>query len=119
MAGAAFYSRLAQTLPSVAPSLDLEHLDLIEPLVLRAQVVHGVALSIQVCGSHLHFSPRAQFRRITDHMVNMLPLLRSGLLGRWFYYYRRGLTLTTITTFADLDFHEKPVIGLRRAFFST
>ncbi|KAJ3556865.1 hypothetical protein NM688_g1790 [Phlebia brevispora] len=48
VAGAAFNSRLSQTLPGVGPSLDLEHLNLVQPPAFRAQAIHGVAVSIQI-----------------------------------------------------------------------
>lgn len=66
VAGAILQSRMYHTLPDgVDISLDLEHLSLVEPAYVRAQVVHSVSLSIQVRAWHPKLGGSQLIRRLS------------------------------------------------------
>lgn len=93
MAGAIFHSRLSHALPSaVSPSLDLEHLNLIQPSELRNLVLHAVSSSIQVCLDHLavlHLILTTYHLLLREgHMGRLLPLYRGSLLGWCLYIHQ-------------------------------
>lgn len=83
VAGVAFDTQLYNSLPTeLGPAFDLDDLQSIMPLELRAQASQAVASSIQVC-SALSCDAAIVHSITTDHMADMCSLSDIGFRGRY------------------------------------